>query len=377
MLEITFWLSIIVIAYTYFGYPLTVAVLSVFLSRPVKKGEITPSVSLLISAYNEEEAIERKLRNCLELDYPKGKLEIIVGSDGSTDRTNEVINNYTSEGIKFYRWGRCRGKASVLNDLVPRAKGEIIVFTDARQALGNSAIRELVSNFADKNIGCVSGELILAGEKKSLIGEGLGLYWKYEKFLRRKESRIGSMIGATGAIYAIRKKLYVPVPVDTLLDDVFIPIKIVEQGYRAIFESRAKAYGRVSQKTKEEFVRKVRTLAGNWQIFARLKNMLNPFKSKIALQLFSHKFLRVMIPYFLAAAFISNAFLLNISFYKIAFVLQIAFYLFATIGSLLLKHKIRLFNIPYTFCLLNITAVKGLYSFVGNHQKVTWKKIKC
>lgn len=263
----------------------------------------------------------------------------------------------------------------MLNDLILQAKNEIIFFTDARQTIERNALKELVSNFADKNIGCVSGELMLNGVGDSSISEGLGLYWRYEKFLRKKESQIGSMIGATGAIYAIRRNLCIPLPANTLLDDVFIPMKIIEQGYRAIFEPSAKAYDKVSQTSKEESFRKVRTLAGNWQIFFRLKNMFNPFKSKIALQLFSHKFLRVLVPYFSIIVFITNIFLLNIIFYRILFILQAVFYLSAIAGFLLSEYRISLlFGIPYTFCMLNVTAVRGLYSFISNNQKVAWKR---
>ncbi len=376
MMEMCFWILLGLVFYTYLGYPLLLFFLAKIYIKKVEKKEFLPLVSLIIAVYNEEKIIEDKINNCLELDYPRDKLEIIIGSDGSTDNTNESIEKYSHKGIKFFKWENRRGKVNVLNDLILQTKGEIIVFADSRQIFEKNALIELVNNFADEKIGCVSGELELLEKRNSSIGKGLELYWEYEKMVRKQESKIGSMIGATGAIYAIRKELYVNPPADTLLDDVFIPMKIVEQGYRAIFEPLAKAYDNVSQTFKEENTRKVRTLAGNWQIFFRLKNLFNPFKSKIAVQLFSHKVLRTLMPFFLIMVFVVNLFLSNVVFYRNFLILQMIFYLCALIGFLFSKYKIKFFSIPYTFCMLNIAAVKGLYLFVNKRHKVTWGKME-
>ncbi len=375
MVKVVFWVSVSLIIYTYIVYPLILVILSRVSSKFVNKKEYFPVVSIIISVYNEERHIESKINNCLELEYPEDKLEIIIGSDGSTDRTNEIVQRYASEfnRIKFYKWKERRGKPSVLNDLVLHAKGEVIVFTDARQIFERNAIKELVSNFSDEKIGCVSGELILikGGEEDS--GEGIGLYWEYEKFLRKKESEIYSMIGATGAIYAIKKDLYTPPPPDTILDDCYIPLKVVQHGYRAIFEPGAKAYDRVASTHVEEYKRKVRTLAGNWQMFIEFKDIFNPLKSKIAIQFFSHKFLRVIVPFLLISVFISNIFLLENSFYRIILVSQIVFYSIAILRWKFLR-KIKIFDFPYTFCVLNIAAVEGLFRFLNGTQKVTWER---
>jgi len=373
-MKFLFWLSVGLISYTFFGYPFLLLILSILFGKPIHKKRIVPFVSIIISVCNEEKIIETKIKNCLELDYPKDKLEVIIGSDGSSDTTNEIVGKYVSRGIKFYKWAKKRGKPGVLNDLVSQANGEIIVFTDTRQIFQKDVLKELTENFSDENVGCVNGELILDNKEKNSMGGGVGLYWKYEKFLRRKESQIGSTIGATGAIYAIRKRLYIPPPSDTILDDVFIPMRIVDQGYRAIFEPKARAYDEISQDFKEEFARKVRTLCGNWQIFVKLKHMFNPFKSRVAFQFFSHKLLRVLVPYFLIVIFIANLCLLDITFYKIILILQVIFYLFAFFKILFSKLRISIFNIPYTFCMLNLAAVKGLSSFLGNKQGVTWKR---
>jgi cellulose synthase/poly-beta-1,6-N-acetylglucosamine synthase-like glycosyltransferase len=342
--------------------------------NPVVRKDITPSVSIVIAAYNEEKNIEQKIKNCLFLDYPADKMEVIIGSDGSTDRTAQLVERYSNNGVRFYLFAERQGKASVLNYIVPLARGQIIVFTDARQRFASNAIRELVKNFADDRVGCVSGELILTGEEQSEGGGAIGLYWKYEKFIRKCESGMHSMIGATGAIYAIRKKLYISAGEDILLDDVSIPLNIVRQDYRAIFEPRAKAYDSVSRTLRDESRRKIRTLAGNWQLFVRLSPLLNPFKYKIAIPLISHKVLRVLVPYFLLVLAISNVFLLERPFYKIAGILQILFYLSAFAGYKSVNAKIKLLNTPYVFCQMNIDAVKGLFAYIYKTQKVTWDK---
>ncbi len=369
-----FIISILVILYTYVLYPLIIWAMSVLFNRPVKKADILPSVSIVIAAYNEEASIERKIHNCLELDYPEEKLEILIGSDGSSDRTNEILDKNSSERVRCYKFSSREGKVNVLNRIVAEARGEIIVFADARQVFENNAILELVRNFADTSIGCVSGALILKNSGTNKFGDSLGAYWKYEKFIRKCESSVDSMIGATGAIYAIRKDLFTRSDSDTLLDDVFIPLMTVKKGFRSIFEQLAVAYDEVSTSRETESRRKVRTLAGNWQIFFKCSDMLNPFASRIAFQLISHKVLRVVVPFFLILAFASNIFALNEHLYVFIFILQVFFYLCALFGSKLIGSELKLFTIPYAFCALNIDALKGMLFYFNRSQKVTWVK---
>jgi poly-beta-1,6-N-acetyl-D-glucosamine synthase len=375
MFKLFFWFFLSIIVYTYFLYPGIIFLIGLFFSKPVFKKEIFPKVSLIMSVYNEEFVIGRKIANSLSLDYPEDKLEIIIGSDCSNDGTNASIEKYLSGRVSLKKYETRRGKVNVLNDLMNAAKGEIIVFTDARQMFEKIAVKELVKNFADKTVGCVSGELVLLNEKNNSAAEGVGLYWKYEKFIRDKESQIGSMLGATGAIYAIRKELYSPPSLDTLLDDVYIPFKIIERGYRAVFEPDAVAYDNIVDDPKKEFRRKVRTLAGNWQLFLTFSNLFNPFRSEISFQLISHKLFRVLVPFFLIAIFTINLFILNGSaVYKTLFMLQSAFYLLALIGFTMNKRIKGFFQIPYTFVVLNFAAVAGLYLFCSNKQSVIWKK---
>lgn len=261
------------------------------------------------------------------MHYPKERLEIIVVSDGSTDKTNEIIEEFADTGVKLIKFSDRGGKARALNIAAPQARGEIILFSDARQLYNKDAILELVSNFSDKEVGAVSGELHILKKKpvqrldtvekaenendtrsENGVGEGVGLYWKYEKFLRRNESQIDSTLGATGAIYAIRKELFSPIPEDTILDDFVIPMRVVLKGYRIIFEPKARAFDVVAVTSKKEFTRKVRTLTGNYQAFFRMKDLFNPFRNRVFFQLLSHKVFRLLVPYALVLAFISNVF---------------------------------------------------------------------
>lgn len=389
-MKILFWLSILTVIYVYFGYPLLVYALSLFYKNP-RRGEYTyPTLSILISVYNEEKNIENKILSLLSIGYPSDRVEILIGSDGSTDQTDEIIRKFTgiasaapsveprndgggeTKCIRFFRQEERKGKPGMLNLLVKEAKGEIIVFSDARQRLDKDSLKELVKNFSDKRVGSVSAELEFEGENTQ-TGNGVGLYWKYEKFIRKAESKIGSMLGATGALYAIRKELFPELPKDLILDDVYIPMCIVQKGYRAIFDEKTKIYDKYSKSAKEEFSRKSRTLAGNFQLVMYLKWLLNPFRSPVAWQFISHKFLRLIVPFLLILAFVSNMFILENYFYRLVFILQIVFYTLAFFG-LIFEHKNRLFDVSYMFCVMNSAAVVGLYKFLTHKQDVLWQK---
>ena len=367
-----FWASIIIILYTYIGYPLLVYFISLFYRQPVKRTYPYPTVSIVMAVHNEEKNIERKMQSLLALDYPDSRVEILIGSDGSTDRTDEILSKYLNDRIKLYRQPIRKGKPSILNLLAKEAKGEILVFTDARQRLDKSSIDELVKNFADTKVGSVSAELYFEGDNNK-TGSGMGMYWNYEKFIRKYESRIGSMLGATGALYAIRRELFTELPNDLILDDMFIPMKIIEKGYRAIFDKKAKLYDHYSINPKEEFSRKSRTMAGNYQLIAYIGWLLNPIKNKISWQFISHKFLRLMGPFLLITIFTSNISLARNQFYHTTLIAQIAFYSLAILGGVL-KIKSRLVDIPHMFCVMNFAAMSGLYRFLNHKQNILWEK---
>ena len=362
--------------YTYIGYPLLITIIAGFKKKEII-GRIRsyPTVSVIIPVFNEADVIENKIKNCLQIKYPEEKLEILISSDGSTDNTVKIVEKYTDRGIEFFSNKQRRGKPYTINKLVKQASGEILFFTDARQLINSDALIKLVRNFQDQKVGCVSGELIYR-KTSSITGRGVGLYWEYEKYLRRKESDVYSMIGATGAIYACRKELFEPLPEDIVLDDIYTPLVVVRKGYRAIFDRKARAFDDVSITPREEHVRKKRTLFGNYQIFFRMPYMLNPFKSKLALQIISHKLFRVIMPFFMLSCFLSNFMLSALPFYNLLFAAQSFFYILALSEALFRRRLKKIFGIPYLFCLSNFSALAGLWSFLFNRQNVKWEKVR-
>lgn len=342
MLEWIFWFSFFSIFYTYMGYPLILPVWRRIKRRGIKKGERLPSVSMILAVYNEEKLIERKLKNLLDLDYPASLLEVIVTSDGSTDQTEEKVLRVQQEWaasslspkplLRLIAAPGHVGKAAALNRAVEHAGGEILLFSDARQIVDRNAVLKLVSNFSDPEVGAASGELVLVDRPGGKGVAGVGLYWRYEKWLRKMESDIDSMLGATGALYAIRKSLYRPIPPDTILDDVLIPMQAVFEGYRIVFEPEAVAYDFVPNRPQTEFVRKVRTLAGNYQLLWENKMFWSPKKNRVFFQYFSHKAARLVVPFLLVGLFLSNLFLLK-GFYLVFLFLQLVWYGLALIGG--------------------------------------------
>ncbi len=368
-----FWFSVFILIYIYIGYPALLGVGSRFFRKPVRKGAVFPTVSVLLSAYNEEKVIQRKMENLLSLDYPDEKIEILAGSDGSTDETPSILRSYAGEHVHLVIQTERKGKAKMLNALFQKAKGEILVLTDARQRIDRQAIRRLVRNFNDPKVGCASGELVLK-ENGNSVGKGIGLYWNYEKFIRKTESEIDSVIGATGALYAIRRSVWRPIPEETILDDLYLPMQAVSQGFRTVFDGEARVYDVTSLTPRQEYERKVRTLAGNYQSFVQFASLFNPFRSRVALQFISHKLLRILAPFFLATLLAANGFLWEDLFYRIFFFMQSAFYAMAAVGAFAPVKRIRFFAAPYVFCLLNFSALAGLVRYLSGRQHVTWQK---
>lgn len=367
-----FWVAAGIIAYTYLGYPALVFAASRL--RYPHSGDTTfqPIISILISLHNEEVNVARKIENLRDLDYPRELMQVLIGSDGSTDRTKAILNDCADSvhALVVCREHRA-GKPAMLNSLASLATGEVLVFTDARQRLDRAALSELVKHFKDPWVGSVSGELCF--EDVSGKRAGVGAYWEYEKFIRKSESRLGSMLGATGALYALRRTLFTPIPAGLVLDDVFLPMGAVEKGYRAIFEPGAKIYDRMAGGAAAEFTRKARTLAGNFQLLPYLRWALNPFRGVVAWQYVSHKVLRLFVPYCLLAVFASNLWLLDLGFYRLTFALQAVFYLLAAAGTVVTR-PIKIIDVPHAFCVLNWAAVVGLCRFVRGAQDVAWEK---
>ena len=381
-MTIAFWLAVAALAYTFAGYPALMVLLARLRPRPVRRGAALPRVSVLIAAHNEAATIAARIENCLALDYPGAQLEIIVASDGSTDDTVAMARRYERAGtpgpaVRVFAYPSRRGKPSVLNDSVPRCAGEVVVLGDARQRYDADAVRLLVENFVDERVGAASGELHLVNAAGRAVGEGVGVYWRYEKLIRRAESAVHSTVGATGAIYAIRRRLFEPIPHDTLTDDVVIPLRIVRQGYRVVFDGRARAWDRVAESARAEYVRKLRTIAGVVQVFLRERWIWRP-THPVWVQALSHKLLRLAAPFFMAAALVTNGALAPAhAFYRAAFAAQLVFYAAAAGGALARGRSGRLARvlaIPYAFCLLNLTTLVSLWHFARGRHDVRWRK---
>ena len=372
MVNFIFWLCLTIIGYTYIGYPLLLWLLARVSPLEVAAAPIMPDVTVVIAAMNEEKNIGDRLDNILSQEYSPERFEIIVVSDGSTDRTDEIVQSYKERNVTLLKLESRQGKAIALNEGINSASGEIIVFTDARQCFAPGAILQLAANFADSSVGCVSGELMFFDNNSGIQAE-MGGYWRFEKWIRSNESRSGSVVGATGSIYAIRKALYQPLPSGTILDDVLTPLNVVMQGYRCIFDGGAIVYDIISETVNQEWRRKVRTLAGNWQLLSLRPALLLPSLNPILWRLISHKLLRLVVPFALVILFCSGATLPH-PFYRSATIAQLFIYLFALTGYLLpLSRNLRLINISYFFAVMNIAALCGFWHWLTGNCGSIWQ----
>lgn len=376
MWGLIFWGSLACIAYTYFGYPFALWCLASRGGKKVRKASLEPDVSIVISVRNEAVAIARKLDNLLKQRYPAEKLEIIVVSDGSTDDTAHVVAGYEKESrIKFAHHVEHRGKAASLNQGVTLASGEIIVFADARQSFQPDAVAELVANFADPEIGCVSGELLFVYDNTSRIQAEMGAYWRYEKWIRNMESRSGSVMGATGAIYAIRKKLYMPLPPDTILDDVLTPLNIIQQGYRCCFEGKATACDTFSKNAVQEWQRKVRTLAGNWQLLSLSPALIVPWQNpSLWWRYMSHKVMRLVVPCALVCTFISGWMQAGTAYKVFAAILSCMCSAGLSVVIFPKLRAYRIINTLYFIVLMNAAVVAGGWRWLTGTYRSVWLK---
>jgi cellulose synthase/poly-beta-1,6-N-acetylglucosamine synthase-like glycosyltransferase len=375
-LVVLFWSSLLLIGYTYAGYPLIAWLRARLRPHPAARAPIEPTVTIIVVAHNEESCIEARIENLLALDYPAERRQILVGSDGSTDETVARARRFAHDGVQVVPFRQWRGKTAVLNQLILRARGEIVLLADARQRFEPQVVRRLVARFADPSVGAVSGELMLTDSTGTPIGRGASFYWRYEKFIRVHEGRAGSTVGATGAIYAIRRALFKPIPNDTILDDVLIPMRIVQQGYSVQFEQEARAFQEVSRTSQQEYVRKLRTIAGAFQLFAREWWLLNPWRNHLWFETLSHKGLRLLLPALHTVLFAANLGLSGAPFYGVIFAAQTAFYAAAIAG-----HERRYaarrplaISVPYAMCFMLWATLVAFHRFVTDRQHVTWEQ---
>jgi len=369
-----FWLAAALVAYTFAGYAGWLRLRMLWRLRPVMRGPVTPTVSIVMVVRNEEKILESKLKNLLSLDYPGDRLQIVVVSDGSSDGTEEILRGHSGDSKVLAVLNQLpNGKASGLNDALEVASGDVVMFTDARQMIDHSALRLLAENFADPDVGCVSGELMLGDPEKGESEKGYGLYWQIEKRIREMESASGSVVGATGAIYAARRELLTSVPAGMILDDVYLPMQIVRQGKRVVFDERAIAWDTPDLGAEREFSRKVRTLSGNYQLVQFAPWLLGR-ENPIRFEFVSHKLLRLAVPVALAVLLV-GAPLLKARFYKVVFLAQVIFYALSLISlARIAKRGIlaRLADAAGTFVLLNGAAVVALANFVSG-KRAAWR----
>jgi len=375
-MKIIFWLSFILILYTYFGYPLILVLLNlVKRKRSITKKEIYPRVSLIITAFNEEKHIAEKIKNSLHLDYPGEQLEIIAVSDGSTDRTNEILKELSSSGVKLIILNEQQGKTAAQNIAVSQAGGEILVFTDANSIFERNALKNLIRNFADEQIGGVCGELLYVQEGGDDTSSGENIYWKLEKFIKKNESSLFSTLGANGAIYAIRKNMFTSLPGD-IISDLIQGLQVVKKRKRMIYEKEARATERYRKDYREEFRRKQRIITRSLYSLLRYKEFFNPLKyGVISFELFSHKLFRWFIPFFLVVIFISNIFLEQSLFFKLFLYFQIAFYIVSLL-TFIFNIKSRYFYIIFYFCFVNLASFISIFKVAAGKKIVYWKPFR-
>ena len=376
---VLFWFLVAIIFYTYFGYPLLILIISLFVGKKVSRADIEPSVTFLIAAYNEEKSIKEKIEDTLRLDYPKDKLEILVASDASGDNTDNIVKGFQDKRVRLFRVEGRVGKTEVQNQAVKIAKGEIIIFSDATTKYEKSAIRNIVRNYTGPGVGAVSGRYKYFDTGKTQIGTGTIAFWDYENFIKAQQTRIRTITGCCGCIYSLRKNLYADLPKD-IISDLVEPLKILEQGYRIVFEPEALAYETTCQKSDEEFKMRLRVISRGMRGLLYMKHLLNPFKyGYISFQLVSHKILRWLIPLFLTGLYVNNIFLMHKNiFYLSFFLLQSIFYLLALIGLLIdyFPKKIKVFSLPLYFCVVNIASIVALVKILMKKKDITWETVR-
>lgn len=376
-LQVVFWSSLALAAYIYVGYPLIVWLRSRIKKQTTLAPNPSHAVSIVIVAHNEATTLPAKIDSLLASNQSERICEILIGLDGSTDNTAEVLAASSDVRVKVVGFPTRRGKPSVLNDLVPQCQSEIVLLADARQIFDADCVRQLLAHFADPTVGVVSGELVLRSDPtQTVAAAGIGFYWRYEKFIRRCESQGHGVPGATGACYAIRKSLFHAIPPATILDDVAIPMQAVVSGYRCLFEPAALVFDTPSKSTRQESVRKRRTIAGAAQLVRLFPQWLIPWRNPLWFEYVSHKLLRLASPLVMLMAIMTNLCLLEIPVYRVLLVAQIGFYAAALVG---LCYQIagrgsRLFGPPLMFVTLNLTTAVALWDALLSKYRVTWQK---
>ena len=385
MTELLFWAGIAVVIYTYLGYPVLITLLTLGKKgyKPTEESEnFEPSVTLIISAWNEADWIRQKAQNTRDIDYPKDKIQVIFMTDGSDDGTAEILQQEFPEFETYHKPGRS-GKIAAMERGVTFAKNPILIFSDANTILNTEVVRNIVKHYADPNIGGVAGEKrIIMEEAEAASGAGEGIYWKYESYLKDRDYAFHTVVGAAGELFSVRRDLFENVEPDTLLDDFIISLRVAGKGYRVAYAPDAYASERPSADTEAEMTRKVRISAGGIQSIVRLRELLNPFgRMKLWFQYVSHRVLRwTLAPLMLLVILVTNAVLAiegNVIYIGL-FALQIAFYAASIFGYMLEKKKIKLkvLFVPFYFSMMNVSVYLGFLRYIRGKQSVNWARAK-
>lgn len=383
MAVIIFWLSVGMIFYTYIGYPALLAVMARLWPRPVQTAVHTPTVTLLIAAYNEEETIAQKIENSLALDYPPERLQILVAADGSADCTAQIVATYADRGVGrssvglSYEAAR-RGKMAAINRAMPRATGEIVLFSDANNFYQANALRELVKPFADASVGAASGAKVIA-KGDGVLGESEGLYWRYESFIKEKETAVHSSVGVAGEMLAIRRCLFEPPPDDVINDDFYMAARLLHRGYRVVYVPAARSIERISPTAQDEVARRARIVAGRYQAIWRSRETVPWKRPLLAWQIVSHKFLRPLVPLAMITAWGANLLLAFRArpLARLLLLLQIGFYGTAVLGSYFHPGgKLgKILYLPTYLVHSNLAALLGLGRFLVGKQTTRWQRV--
>ena len=375
MWQFFFWLSVGVVLYCYAGYPLVLLLLDKFKSKTAEPtgDDSCPSLCLVISAFNEEKVLRKKIENSLSLDYPRDKYSIVVASDGSTDGTVRIAEEYRAQGVRLRHWPVRAGKSAALNNVVRELRDDVVVFTDANSLFAEDALLKLVRHFRDEKIGCVVGKLRYVDRHTTSVGKGESLYWKYEGMISVLESALKSVLVANGSIFAIKRHLFTELYPE-VANDFQLPTEIAHQGYGVIYDPEAIALERLTVFWQEEFQRKVRIVLRGITGFSVMRHK---FEGMRLWQFFSHKLLRWSIAPFMFLALLSSAMLSEGSaLYMTFFALQVVFYMAAVNGWRVSRTRKpqRLFYLPFYFTMVNFAASVALFRFVTGRRQAFWEK---
>ncbi len=376
--QVIFWLAAVAVLYVYAGYPALLCLIALFRRRKKPALGHTPSISILIAACNEEASIEEKLRQTLRLKYPADKLEILVLSDGSQDRTDEIVRNFADPRVRLVRIPERRGKTNAQNEGVKQASGEVLIFSDATTIYHPQALQYLAANYQDPTVGAVSGRYqYFDSEHVSPTGLGTIAFWNYENRIKVWQSGIGTLTGCCGCIYSVRKSVYTPLAPD-IISDLVQPLWVVQKGHRVAFEERALAYEQTTASTSEEFAMRVRVITRGMRGLLSVPELLKPWKHPwIAFQLFSHKVLRWMVPLFLLLLLFSSSVLVRQPYFRAALILQLGFYGMALLQLVAPMHRRwKPLGIPLYFCTLNAAAMLGVIELLRGRKYVVWQPVR-